>query len=376
MKREKMKRAVALFLCSITLFSFAACGGNGGNSSGNAGSSGNSSGADVPTPPQSSASEPATSGKYLDSLQAPSNKRALCLGTASSSGTWYIIGGAMGNSVNTHSDWFSITCEASSGGGENLRNLQDGVIDLAMLNCDMGYFFYTSTDSYEGAGSDQLRSLFAMPSASMHIVAREDSNINSIADIKGKRVAVGLAGSGYESFASKIIANAGLTYDDMTVQMINPSQMPEALQNNQVDVFFFPVNTPGSSITELALNTDIKLIGLDDSFIDQYQSSYVGYIENTIPAGTYNGQDEEVKTLATGQFACTLADSLTEDEVYVLMCDIFDNRDEWLGAHYTTQEINYDNLASLIVPLHSGAYRYLVENGVSVPDELIPPEAK
>lgn len=282
----------------------------------------------------------------------------------------------MGNSVNTHSQWFSVTCEASSGGGENLRNLQDGVIDLAMLNCDMGYFFYTSTDTYAGAGSDQLRSLFAMPSASMHIVARADSNINSIADIKGKRVAVGLAGSGYESFANKVITNAGLTYDDMTVQMINPSQMPEALQNNQVDVFFFPINTPGSSITELALNTDIKLIGLDESFIDQYQSSYVGYIENTIPAGTYKGQEQEIKTLATGQFACTLADSLTEDEAYVLMCDIFDNRDEWLGAHYTTQEITYDNLTSLIVPLHAGACRYLAENGVSVPDELIPPEAK
>lgn len=339
----------------------------------------------TPTPaaPASSAatsipaqSEQPSDGRYLDSLTAPSSKRALCLGTASSSGTWYIIGGAMCNSVNSHSDWFSVTCEASSGGGENLRNLQDEVIDLAMLNCDMGYFFYTSTDSYAGAGSDKLRSLFAMPSASMHIVARADSGINSIADIKGKRIAVGLAGSGYESFASKIVANAGLTYNDMTVQMINPSQMPEALQNNQVDAFFFPVNTPGSSITELALNTNIKIISLDDSFIDKYQSTYVGYIENVIPAGTYKGQTEDIKTLATGQFACTLADSLTEDEAYVLMCNIFDNRDEWLSAHYTTKEINYDNVDSLIVPVHAGVYKFLVENGVDVPENLIPPEAK
>lgn len=322
------------------------------------------------------ASSDSSAGRYLDSLQAPAAKRALCMGTASSSGTWYILGGAISNSINNHSDWFTITNEASSGGGENLRNLQDGVIDIAMLNSDMGYFFYTSTESYEGAGSDQLRALFALPSAAMHIVVRENSDIHSVEDLKGKRVAVGLAGSGYELFASKVIANAGLSYDDMTVQMINPSQMPEALQNNQVDAFFFPLQVPASTLTELALNTDIRFISLDDSFREKYQSTYVGYVEMVIPAGTYKGQEEDVTTLATGQFVSTLADSMTEEEAYVFMCDVFDNRDEWVNSHYTAKELAFENINGLFVPLHAGVCKFLEENDVVIPDNLIPPEAK
>ena len=167
-----------------------------------------------------------------------------------------------------------------------------------------------------------------------------------------------------------------MTYDDMTVQMINPSQMSEALQNDQVDAFFFPVQLPSSAITELALNTDLSIVPLDDAFVDKYQSTYVGYVTYTIPAGTYKNQTEDIQTLATGQFVATLADTLSEDEAYVLMCDIFDNRDEWLSAHNTAQEVTVDNIGSLIVPMHAGAYKFYVERGVDVPEALIPPEAK
>lgn len=133
---------------------------------------------------------------------------------------------------------------------------------------------------------------------------------------------------------------------------------------------------PSSAITELALNTDLSIVPLDDAFVDKYQSTYVGYVTYTIPAGTYKNQTEDIQTLATGQFVATLADTLSEDEAYVLMCDIFDNRDEWLSAHNTAQEVTVDNIGSLIVPMHAGAYKFYVERGVDVPEALIPPEAK
>ncbi len=345
-----MKKAVVLLLCALMILCLVPC-------------------------PETTATEQVL-GRYYDTLTAPKTKKALVIGTASSSGTWYIIGGAMANAINNNSSWFNVTCEASSGGGENLRNLKAGDIDLAMLNSDMSYFYYSSTESYEGAGSDQLRAVFAMPSAAMHIVTRAKSDVTSVADLKGKRVAVGLEGSGYELFARKVINNAGLTYDDMTIQMINPGQMPEALQNNQVDAFFFPVNVPGSALTELALNTDIRIISLSDEFRSQYQDTYTGYVEYVIPANTYKGQTEDVKTMANGQLCATLATSLTEDEAYVLMCDIFDNRAEWEGAHYTTSDIQFDNFKGIIIPLHAGVYKYLLEQGVDVPENLIPPEAK
>ena len=367
-----MKKFLAMALCAIMVFGMTACGAKEDPAAP----------APAPAPAASAASSAAGSatdavpGSYRETLTDPSSKKPLCMATGSSSGVWYILGGGIANAINTNSTWFTVTNEAASGGGENLRNLQDGNIEVCMLNCDMGYYFYTSTDSYEGAGSDQLRSLFSMPASAMHVVTRANSGITSVADLKGKRVAVGLAGSGYESFASKVIANAGLSYDDMTVQMVNPSQMPEALQNDQVDAFFFPVQLPASALTELALNTDIAFIELDDAFVEQYQSTYVGYVPYVIPAGTYKGQDKDISTLATGQFVATLADTLTEDEVYVLMCDIFDNREEWLSAHNTAQEVREDNIGGLIVPMHAGAYKFYTERGIEVPENLIPAEAK
>lgn len=315
-------------------------------------------------------------GSTAGSTPSSGEKRALCMGTGSSSGAWYIIGGGISNAVNLNSSQFTITNEASSGGGENLRNLQEGNVDIVMLNCDMGYFYYTSTDSYEGAGSDTLRSMIAMPSSPMHIVVKAGSGIDSLDDLKGKSIAVGTAGSGYESFASKVIACAGMSYDDMKVQMINPSQMPEAMQNGQIDAFFYPVQAPGSAITELALSTDIELMNLSEEFIDKFMSEYVGYIEYTIPAGTYNGQDADISTLATGQFIATDRDNFTEDEMYDLMCDIFDNREEWVVSHNTCAEITETNIGSLIVPLHVGAVKFYTERGVEIPEELIPAEAQ
>lgn len=142
-------------------------------------------------------------GSTAGSTPSSGEKRALCMGTGSSSGAWYIIGGGISNAVNLNSSQFTITNEASSGGGENLRNLQEGNVDIVMLNCDMGYFYYTSTDSYEGAGSDTLRSMIAMPSSPMHIVVKAGSGIDSLDDLKGKSIAVGTAAAAMNRLPAK-----------------------------------------------------------------------------------------------------------------------------------------------------------------------------
>ncbi|MDP3385655.1 MAG: TAXI family TRAP transporter solute-binding subunit, partial [Eubacteriales bacterium] len=264
----------------------------------------------------------------------------------------------------------------ASGGGENLRNLKEGNLDLCMLNVDMGYYFYSSTDSYAGVGDESLRSLIAMPSSAMHIIVRAGLGIESVQDLKGKNIAVGTAGSGYESFANKVILSAGMTYDDMNVRMINVSQMPDALKDNQIDAFFFPVQVPGSAITELSLGTDIEVLNLSSEFIDKFLSEYIGYVKYTIPANVYNKQSTAVETFATGQFIATLRDTMSEDEVYQLLSDIFDNRPEWLSSHVTCNQITETNIDSFIVPLHAGAVKFYRERGVTIPEELIPPEAK
>lgn len=348
-RRVTMKKTIrTVAFCIMAIFVFAACGQTAS----------------------------AAANDYLKTLKDPAKKKALSMGTGSSSGVWYIIGGGVANAVNKDSKWFTITSEAASGGGENLRNMKEGNIELAMLNCDMGYYFYSSTGSYDGKGDDKLRSLIAMPSSTMHVVVRPGSGIASLQDLKGKRVAVGTAGSGYENFARSVITCAGLTYNDMKVQMISPSQFADAMKNGQIDAFFFPVQTPGSAITELTISADVEILSLPKDFTDKFLKEFVGYVLYTIPANTYKGQDKAVTTLATGQFLSTLSTALTADEVYVLLSDIFNNRKDWENVHVSCAELTDTNIASLIVPLHAGAVKFYSERGVNIPKELIPADAK
>jgi len=361
--KKYLRNFTTIMLCLVIIFTMSACGKTKSST----------------TTEPATTEAPAASSETTTAPEAPTApavKRALSIGTGSSSGAWYIIGGGIANAVNLNSDWFSMTSEAASGGGENLRNLQEGNIDLCMLNSDMGYYFYSSTDSYQGAGDENLRSLIAMPSSAMHIVVKAGLGIESIQDLKGKSIAVGTAGSGYESFANKVITSADMTYDDMDVRMINPSQMADAMKDNQVDAFFYPVQAPGSAITELSLGTDIEILNLSSEFIDKFLSEYIGYVKYTIPADVYNGQSTTVETLATGQFVATLRDAMTEEEVYQLLSDIFDNRSEWLTAHISCNQITETNIDSFIVPLHAGAVKFYTERGVTIPENLTPPEAK
>ncbi len=316
-----------------------------------------------------------TTGDTTESVTSTLVERKLSMGTGSSSGAWFILGGGIGNVVTMESDYFEIVAEVSSGGTENLRNLADDITDLCMLNNDYAYYYYTSTDIYDGVGSDQLRSLITLPPSTMHVVVSDSSGITCMADLVGKKVAVGTAGSGYESFACKLIESCGMTYDDMTVQMVAVSQMPDLMKNGQIDAFFLPVQDVSGTLTDLLMSANAHMISLTDDIVDNFLNETMGYVPNTIPAGTYPGQDTEIITAATGQCIVTLAENFTEEEMYTLMHDIFDNSDDWINIHESASQITLEASDTLPIPLHSGAYKFYVEAGVDVADELVPPEA-
>ena len=349
-----MKKVLVIVLCLMMMLQIAACGSA--------------------APEQPQTGEPVENVEAAD--PAVGEKRALTLGAGSSSAVWYIIGGGIGNVINSKSEHFTLTTEAAAGSAENLRNLVEGNLDLGMVIGDVAGSFYASTGDYEGAGDDSLRSLITLPCSAMHIVVDADSDIQTVSDLKGKNVAVGTAGSGYEVFARAVINSAGLTYDDMKIQMINFNQMGEALQNGQIEAFLVPIQCPASAITELAISVDIRFIPIEQAVIDAVLANYSGYIQDVIPAGTYKNQDEEITTLSSQQFICCLRDSFTEEEMYNLMCEIFDNYDEWCGVHVKCAEMGETNISGLSVPVHVGALKFYTERGVEIPDNIIPPEAK
>lgn len=355
------KRLIALVLCSVMLM-LSAC--------------------QTSTPePSSNPSTPADPGTVQTENGGGAETKVdpirFSWGTSGSSTGGYIVAAGIANVVNQHSDILTIDVEASAGQGENLRNLADGIISVGQGNNDGTYYYYTSTGAYaDGAGDTNIRDLFPLPRYVHHVVVAENSGIFSMDDLKGKRVAVGTAGSGYYTWSETILTAAGMTFDDINPVYIQPTEAVTAMSDGQIDALMFANFMPWGSLTDLCSNTPVRFINVDEKIIDNMHDINPAYKAYTIPANTYPGQTEEITTSSQTAMVWTFYDSLSEEHAYEFVKTVWESFDDWVGVHDSCKYMSIDDaVADMVVPLHAGAYRYYKEIGLDIPDDLIPPEA-
>ncbi len=319
----------------------------------------------------SSASQPGDAAK-----SAAEKKKKIAVGTATPAGGWFSIGGAMANAVSKHSR-FEMTAEVSAAAVENFRNLDAGNLELAMSQPDTAWFYYTGTGDYAGKPHPDLRALWSMFISVNHTIVPGDSAIQSLPDLKGKKVAVGGPGSGNEMFVRILLQSHGITYNDIKPQYISSAQMMTALKDGQIDAIKPTLNVPNSAIADLAMTTDIKFVGIKPQDMEKFLKDNRGYFAYTLKANTYKGQTQAVLEPAFRGIVFTKEKTLTEDEIYELVKALWENRDEWKTVHVQTGEITLDQeFQGWPIPLHPGAYRYYKEKGLKIPEHLIPPGKK
>jgi TRAP transporter TAXI family solute receptor len=308
---------------------------------------------------------------------ARNTKIKLALGSAASTGATYSICGSIANTVCEYSEKVHLTSEVSGGTSENIRNLKNGIIEFGIINTDNAYYFWSKTGPYAARGSDKLRGVWLMFPYVMHVVVPANANIHSIDDLRGKRVALGTAGSGYESFARTVLKAYDMTYDDVEEMLISPTQMVDALKDGNVDAFFLPINVPVGSITDLTMAMDIRLLPIDEKRMQKLKEINKAFTPYTIPANTYKGQQQPVTAPSQKGMIVSFADKVGDDEVYEVVRNMWEHRDMWKDTHSTCAYMTLETaLTGMPIPLHSGAYRYYKEKGLAIPEDLVPPEAK
>jgi TRAP transporter TAXI family solute receptor len=303
-------------------------------------------------------------------------RHRLALGSAASTGATYSICGSIANAVCEYSDKVHLTSEVSGGTAENIRNLKDGTIEFGIINTDNAYYFWASLGTYKNAGSNKLRGVWSMFPYVMHVVTPAGSDIKSIGDLRGKRIALGTPGSGYESFARTVLAAYSMTYDDVEEMLISPTQMVDALKDGQVDAFFLPINVPVGSITDLTMSMDISLLSIDELHMENLQKINKAFIPYAIPPNTYKNQTERVIAPSQKGMIVAFADKVSDEDVYEVVKNMWEHREAWEHAHSTCAEMTIETtLAGMPIPLHNGAYKYYKEKGLRISPELVPPEA-
>lgn len=305
-------------------------------------------------------------------LALPASAQQLSIATGGTGGVYYPIGGGFAEMINNHIEGAQATAEVTGASVENMGLIMRGDADLAIALADTVYQAYTGTGDFEGRQVENTRALASVYPNAVQLVTLAESDIESIADLAGKRVSVGAPGSGTELNARALLEANGMSYEDFTPQRLNFNETADAIRDGDIDAGFWSVGPPTSSIMNLAATRDIRLISFSEEEIANAQEEEEVFAPYELSAGMYDGMDEAVQTIGIPNVLVVNAD-MDEELAYQLTQLLFDNIDELIAVHPAANDTTVEfTMNSTPVPLHPGAIRYFEEAGADIPDRLRP----
>ncbi len=301
------------------------------------------------------------------------------IGTGGTAYTYYPVGGMIANAISKPPGSrecgkggscgvpnLIASAVSSRGSVDNVNAIISGLRNSGFAQSDVAYWAYTGTGTMEGKEpAKDLRTIAALFQEHIHLVALKKSNINSVKDLKGKRVSLDEPGSGTYVDAKLILESNGLSTSDVKAEALKGKAATDALRNGKVDAIFVVAGFPTGAIVELASAVDIKLVPIDGAGAKALTSKYGFFSQSPIPSGTYEGVDE-VNTVAVGAQWFT---SAKEDNelIYQITKALWNKESRKLMdvGHAKGKTITPDTaLSGVGVPLHPGAEKFYKEAGL------------
>lgn len=295
--------------------------------------------------------------------QAQATLQPLTILTGSTSGVYYPLGNALAGIAQRVLPDATVSVQATQGSVQNLNLLQVGRGEVAFALADsVGLGWKGETEAGFPARLDKIRTIASIYPNYIQIVATKDSGIQTLADLKGKRVSVGAPRSGTEINARRVFQAAGLTYEMMAVEYLPFGNSVAMMKDGQLDATLQSAGLGVASIRDLANGVPITVVPIPPGVIAKIGDK--AFLSAAIPAGTYKGQDQEVMTAAISNLLMT-REGVSADTVYALTKGMFENLGEMVAAHGAAKGISLRSAAlGSPVPLHPGAERFYREKGV------------
>lgn len=285
----------------------------------------------------------------------------ISVGTGGTTGTYYGFCNTVATVLNEKVG-SKLKVMSSGASKANILDIDDGIVQMAIVQNDVMDYAYNGTSLFEkDSAIKSFSTLGAVYAEVCQVIARADSGIKTLADLKGKKVSVGDSGSGVEFNAQQMLGAYGITFADIDKQNLSFQASAEALKDGKIDAFFCTAGAPTVAITDLATTTEIVIVEIDAEHLAQLQKDYGFYAEYTIPAGTYKGVDKDAKTVAV-KATFIVSNELSEQVVYELTKAVYENAGEY--THDKAKEMNLEYaVSSISVPFHPGAEKYFKEVG-------------
>ena len=283
--------------------------------------------------------------------------------TGGTSGTYYPLGGAMATIINGAVEGTNITVQSTGASKENIMLVSKGEADYAIVQNDVLDYADKGIQLFEGEKITGVSTVASIYPEIVQIVVGADSGIKTVADLKGKRVSIGDAGSGVEANALQVLEAYGMTVDDVNVSRLSFKESGNAFKDNQLDAFFVTAGVPNTAIVELAVTRPVQLLNIDGAEAEKLVADYPFYTTITIPKDVY-GTPEDINTIAVRAIIVSRAD-LNETEVYNFTKALYENLPTLGEAHAKGKEILLVQATDgVTVALHPGAAKYFSEVGV------------
>ncbi len=289
----------------------------------------------------------------------------MTMGTGGTAGTYYGYGGVLGQYI-TNNAGVNVTVVSTDGSKANIQGIDAGDYQLGTVQSDVMAYAWEGTRSFEEDGKvDTFRTVAGLYAETVQLVTM-DPAIKSVADLKGKSVSIGAPGSGVYFNAIDVLTAAGLKESDIKAQYQSFADSADALKDGKIDAAFIVAGAPTPAITELCTTNDAYLVPIDGAIAEKLMADCDFYSLLTIPAGTYNGQTEDVTTV-TVKATLIVSAAASEDDVYKLTAAIFDNIEAITAENAKGAELSLENATQgLTVPFHAGAAKYFKEKGIEV----------
>jgi len=292
------------------------------------------------------------------------------LATAGTGGTYYVIGGAMAEVMRKY-DGTKVTPLTTNGSIENLRLCAAKRVAIAFSTPDLAYYAYNGLEMYKGKKLDNLRYVSGGHLGAMQLVVPKNSPIKKIADLKGKKVAVGAQGSAVFTLSLDVLGVEGLTLRDISPAYLSMTEMTEALQDGTVDAAIYSAGVPTSSIANIFARKEMRIIPYTEKQVKAYlaksgpekRALLEPYI---VPAKTYTGQTEAVPCMAF-RAALIAHKDVADATVYAFLKTIEAHIDDITRIHPSGKEYSLSFLEKgAAIPLHPGAAKFYAEKGVKI----------
>ncbi|HAY45266.1 MAG TPA: TRAP transporter substrate-binding protein [Gammaproteobacteria bacterium] len=290
---------------------------------------------------------------------ADNNKEpsTFAIATATTGGLYYPFGGSMASIWSNQLEGINAKAEVTGGSVINVIQVSRHESEIGIAMGDV------VTDAYLGQGNFSqplpLRVLFTAYPNIVHIMALEGNGIQGLADLVGKRVSLGAAGSGTAAAAENIISGVGMSLDDLALNYLGFGETTTALKDGVIDAGFIFGGLGVAAVAELAVTRNLRLIPLSESELSAIVEKFPAYRGYDIPAGTYDKIEHDVHTLGVWTVVVVHSD-MAENTAYQLTCTIYREREQLIKVTQAAKDTTLENIHQLkAVPLHPGTLRYL-----------------